>query len=67
MSNCAAADFLVFDHALRLHETLTRDGFVLQDRARVHDRAHHLAVQLVWRHESTRDSATLSLRVRRMP
>ncbi len=66
MTSCVAADFLVFDNALRLHETLTRDGFLLAEQARVCERATHLSVRLVWRNASTRDCVVLALRVRRM-
>jgi hypothetical protein len=61
-----AEEFLGFDEALRMHETLVPLGFELLPRPRVWNQGNHSTVRLVWRQKKTRDSATLALRICRV-
>jgi hypothetical protein len=60
----AAAEFLVFDEALTMHEAMRRVGFALKPMARVYRDGNHLTVRLVWRRACSGESALLALRVR---
>ncbi len=59
-----AAQFLLFDEALRIHEALQQSGFMLRDTARVYRSGLDWTVRLVWRRERDRESAVLCLRLR---
>jgi hypothetical protein len=64
----SAADFLIFDEALCMHEALKSHGFELRDRARAWKSKSRSGprmwiVRLVWRRRTDNQSAVLSLRI----
>jgi hypothetical protein len=56
--------FLVFDEALRTHETLTPLGFVLRNACRPRRSGEYISVRMIWRRPEDRESVVLTLRLR---